>query len=251
MLEKTEFMLKIKYAFNPFMVKKYQSDQKNIDNLDEEAIRLGMGGNLSPELDENLYKKRMQKRKEIQDKRVNERNSEKGLVIVFTGNGKGKTTAALGMGLRTLGHGNKVAIIQFIKGAWTTGEKKAFEKFSNNIEWRSLGAGFTWETQDRNKDQSLVKKAWEEAKEYIRDESYKLVILDEINIAIKLGYIDKEEIITFIKDLNINKNLCHIILTGRGASKEIIEFADLVTEMKLIKHPFKDQGIKAQECVEY
>jgi len=251
LLEKTEFMLKIKYAFNPFMVKKYQSDQKNIDNLDEEAIRLGMGGNLSPELDENLYKKRMQKRKEIQDKRVNERNSEKGLVIVFTGNGKGKTTAALGMGLRTLGHGNKVAIIQFIKGAWTTGEKKAFEKFSNNIEWRSLGAGFTWETQDRNKDQSLVKKAWEEAKEYIRDESYKLVILDEINIAIKLGYIDKEEIITFIKDLNINKNLCHIILTGRGASKEIIEFADLVTEMKLIKHPFKDQGIKAQECVEY
>ena len=233
------------------MLKKYQSDQKNIDNLDEEAIRLGMGGNLSPELDENLYKKRMQKRKEIQDKRVNERNSEKGLVIVFTGNGKGKTTAALGMGLRTLGHGNKVAIIQFIKGAWTTGEKKAFEKFSNNIEWRSLGAGFTWETQDRNKDQSLVKKAWEEAKEYIRDESYKLVILDEINIAIKLGYIDKEEIITFIKDLNINKNLCHIILTGRGASKEIIEFADLVTEMKLIKHPFKDQGIKAQECVEY
>jgi len=233
------------------MVKKYQSDQKNIDNLDQEAIRLGMGGNLSPELDENLYKKRMQKRKEIQDKRVNERNSEKGLVIVFTGNGKGKTTAALGMGLRTLGHGNKVAIIQFIKGAWTTGEKKAFEKFSNNIEWRSLGAGFTWETQDRNKDQSLVKKAWEEAKEYIRDESYKLVILDEINIAIKLGYIDKEEIITFIKDLNINKNLCHVILTGRGASKEIIEFADLVTEMKLIKHPFKDQGIKAQECVEY
>ena len=233
------------------MVDKYQPDQNNIKHLDKEASRLGMGGNSSPEVDENLYKKRMQKRKEIQLERVKERNLEKGLVIVFTGNGKGKTTAALGMGLRTLGHGYKVAIIQFIKGTWTTGEKKVFESFSNKIEWRSLGAGFTWETQNRNKDQLLVKKAWEAAKEYMRNESYKLVILDEINIAIKLGYISTEEVITFIKNLNMNKNLCHIILTGRGASKEIIEFADLVTEMKLIKHPFREQGIKAQECVEY
>jgi len=232
------------------MVDKYQSEL-NINNLDEEAYRLGMGGNSSPEADEKLYKERMKKRKEIQSKRVKERNLEKGLVIVFTGNGKGKTTAALGMGIRTLGYGYKVAIIQFIKGAWTTGEQKAFEKFSNNIEWRSLGAGFTWETQNRIKDQFLVKKAWEAAQEYLRDKSYKLVILDEINIAIKLGYLDAEEIISFIKDLNMNKNLCHVILTGRGASKEIIEFADLVTEMKLIKHPFREQGIKAQECVEY
>ena len=233
------------------MSNKYQSDHNNIKNLDEVANRLGMGGNSSPVADEKLYKERMQKRKEIQSKRLKERNLEKGLVIVFTGNGKGKTTAALGMGLRTLGHGYKVAIIQFIKGAWTTGEKKAFEQFSNEIEWRSLGAGFTWETQNRNKDQFLVKKAWEAAKDYMRNESYKLVILDEINIAIKLGYINAMEIITFIKSLNMEKNLCHIILTGRGASKEIIEFADLVTEMKLIKHPFKEQGIKAQECVEY
>ena len=233
------------------MVNKYQSDLNNINNLDEEASRLGMGGNLSPEVDEKLYKERMQKRKEIQSKRLKERNLEKGLVIVFTGNGKGKTTAALGMGLRTLGHGYKVAIIQFIKGAWTTGEKKLFESFSNKIEWRSLGAGFTWETQNRNKDQLLVKKAWEASKDYMRNKSYKLVILDEINIATKLGYIHTEEIITFIKELNMNKNYCHVILTGRGASKEIIEFADLVTEMKLIKHPFKEQGIKAQECVEY
>ncbi len=234
------------------MVKKYQSDNNNnMNNLDEEASRLGMGGNLSPEVDEALYKERMQKRKEIQTKRVKKRTLEKGLVIVFTGNGKGKTTAALGMGLRTLGHGYKVAIIQFIKGSWSTGEKKAFEHFPNKIIWRSLGAGFTWETQNRNKDQFLVKKAWEAAKEYMRDESYKLVILDEINIATKLGYLDIDKIITFIKDLNMNKNLCHVILTGRGASKEIIEFADLVTEMKLIKHPFREQGIKAQECVEY
>ena len=233
------------------MADKYQSDLNNINNLDEEANRLGMGGNSSPEVDEKLYKERMQKRKEIQSKRLRERDLEKSLVIVFTGNGKGKTTAALGMGIRTLGHGYKIAIIQFIKGTWTIGEKKAFEKFSNKIEWRSLGAGFTWETQNRNKDQLLVNKAWEVAKEYIKNESYKLVILDEINIAIKLGYINTEEIIIFLKDLNMNKNLCHVILTGRGASKEIIEFADLVTEMKLIKHPFREQGIKAQECVEY
>ncbi len=233
------------------MVDKFQKDLNNINHLDKEATRLGMGGNLSPEVDDNLYKERMQKRKEIQVERVKERNLEKGLVIVFTGNGKGKTTAALGMGLRALGHGYKIAIIQFIKGAWTTGEKKAFEKFSNNIVWRSLGAGFTWETQNRNKDQFFVNKAWEIAKEYIKNESYKIVILDEINIAIKLGYINTEEIILFLKDLNMNKNLCHVILTGRGASKEIIEFADLVTEMKLIKHPFREQGIKAQECVEY
>ena len=225
------------------MVKKYQSD---LNDLDNEANRLGMGGNSSPEVDEKLYKERMEKRKEIQTKRLKERNLEKGLVIVFTGNGKGKTTASLGMGLRTLGHGHKVAIIQFIKGSWTTGEQKAFDIFSNKIVWRSLGAGFTWETQDRNKDELLVKNAWEVAKEYMKNKSYKLVILDEINIAIKLGYITKEEIITFIKNLNMNKNLCHVILTGRGASKEIIEFADLVTEMKLIKHPFKEQGIKAQ-----
>ena len=233
------------------MPDKYQSNQNNINNLDDEATRLGMGGNSSPEEDEKLYKKRMEKRKEIQSKRLKERNLEKGLVIVFTGNGKGKTTASLGMGLRTLGHGQKIAIIQFIKGAWTTGEKQAFEKFSNKVKWRSLGGGFTWETQDRKKDEFLVKKAWEVAKDYMRNESYKLVILDEINIAIKLGYINTEEIIIFLKDLNMNKNLCHVILTGRGASKEIIEFADLVTEMKLIKHPFREQGIKAQECVEY
>jgi len=233
------------------MVDKYQPDLDKINHLDKEATRLGMGGNLYSVEDENLYKERMQKRKEIQVERVKERNLEKGLVIVFTGNGKGKTTAALGMGLRTLGHGYKIAIIQFIKGAWTTGEKKAFEKFSHDIEWRSLGAGFTWETQNRNEDQLLVNKAWEVAKEYIKSESYKVVILDEINIAIKLGYINTEEIIIFLKDLNMNKNFCHVILTGRGASKEIIEFADLVTEMKLIKHPFREQGIKAQECVEY
>ena len=220
-------------------------------NLDQDALKVGIGGKFSPETNEETYKLRMQKRKEIQLERLKIRKNKKGLVIVFTGSGKGKTTAALGMALRTLGHMKKVVIIQFIKGSWETGEEKALRSFSNYIKWHSLGEGFTWETQDRVRDEKLVQEAWNLAKEYIKDDSYKLVILDEINIAIKLGYINAEEIIIFLKNLNMNKNLCHVILTGRGASKEIIDFADLVTEMKLIKLPFREQGIKAQECVEY
>ena len=220
-----------------------------ITNLDNQANKLGMGGKLSPENDEILYKKRMQKRKDIQAERIQIRKTKKGLLIVFTGNGKGKTTAALGMALRTIGHGYKVAIIQFIKGGWTTGEEKALKNLSSNISWHSLGEGFTWETQDRIRDEKLVQEAWELAKKYIKNESYKLIILDEINIATKLGYLASEEIITFLKGINNRKN--HIVLTGRGASDLIINYADLVTEMKLIKHPFKEQGIKAQKCIEY
>ena len=138
--------------------------RKNISNLDHQAEKLGMGGNLSPDNDESSYKKRMQQRKEIQTKRLKIRKAKKGLVIVFSGNGKGKTTASLGMVLRTIGHGYKVAIIQFIKGGWSTGEEKALKTLSSNISWHSLGEGFTWETQDRIKDEELVKKAWELAK---------------------------------------------------------------------------------------
>ena len=225
--------------------------RKNINNnLDNEALKAGIGGKISPENDEFQYKLRMQKRKEIQLERLKIRKDKKGLIIVFTGNGKGKTTAALGMALRTLGHMEKVVIIQFIKGTWETGEEKALKTFSNNIKWHSLGEGFTWETQDRIRDEKLVKGAWRLAKEYIKNKEYKLVILDEINIAIKLGYINPEEIIDFIKSLKI-KNDNHIVLTGRGAPNSIIKFADLVTEMNLIKHPFKDQGIKAQKCIEF
>ena len=222
---------------------------ESISSLDQQAKKLGMGGNLSPENDEVSYKKRMQKRKDIQSKRLKIRKSNKGLVIAFTGNGKGKTTASLGMALRTIGHGYKVAIVQFIKGGWTTGEEKALKSFSSNISWHSLGEGFTWETQDRIRDEKLVKEAWQIATKYIKDENYKLIILDEINIATKLGYITPEEIISFIDSLNERKN--HIVLTGRGASQVIIDYADLVTEMKLVKHPFKEQGIKAQKCIEF
>ena len=244
-------ILKIDYLwFYKFMESESVKRKKINKNLDNDALEAGIGGKISPEKDEHQYKLRMQKRKEIQSERLKIRQDKKGLIIVFTGNGKGKTTAALGMAVRTLGHMEKAVIIQFIKGSWETGEEKAFKKFSNNIKWHSLGEGFTWETQDRIKDEKLVKEAWRLAKEYIQNKEYKLVILDEINIAIKLGYINSDEIIDFIKGLE-NKNDNHIVLTGRGAPDSIIKFADLVTEMNLIKHPFKDQGIKAQKCIEF
>ena len=230
-------------------MRKDQSPREDLSNLDYEAKEIGIGGKFSPETDEISYKKRMQKRKEIQSKRLQTKITNKGLLIVFTGNGKGKTTAALGMALRTIGHGYKVAILQFIKGGWTTGEEKAFKNFSSNITWHSLGEGFTWETQDRVRDEKLVREAWKLSKKYIMNESFKLIILDEINIATKLGYISPEEIITFFKSISNRKS--HVVLTGRGASDSIINYADLVTEMKLIRHPFKEKGIKAQKCVEF
>ena len=222
---------------------------KDMASLDKKAGEIGIGGKHSPDIDEGLYKKRMKARKIIQKERLKGKKSKKGLIIVFTGDGKGKTTAALGMALRTLGHGHKVAIIQFIKGGWKTGEEKALRSFSQDISWHSLGEGFTWETQDRIRDEELVKEAWEISKKYIKDARYKLVILDEINFAIKLGYINDQNIVKFIKGLETKDN--HIVLTGRSATKLIIENADLVTKMELIKHPFKEQGIKAQKCIEF
>ena len=230
-------------------MRKEPLSSEEILDLDNQAKELGMGGKLSPEIDEGLYKKRMQQRKDIQAERLQIRKTKKGLLIVFTGNGKGKTTASLGMALRTIGHGYKVAIIQFIKGGWTTGEEKALKNLSSNVYWHSLGEGFTWETQDRIRDEKLVQAAWKLAKKYIKNESYKLIILDEINVATKLGYLASEEIITFLKSISNRKN--HVVLTGRGASDSILNYADLVTEMKLIKHPFKEQGIKAQKCIEF
>ena len=231
------------------MKKAYQASLNNIKDLDKEANKIGMGGNKTPDSDEKRYKERMQKRKNIQSERINLRQGKKGLVIVFTGNGKGKTTAALGIALRTLGHNQKAAIVQFIKGSWTTGEEKAFKIFGRKISWHSLGEGFTWETQDRIRDEKLVREAWELTKTYLKDETYKVVILDEINIALKLGYLLPAEIISSIKKYKSENS--HVVLTGRGAPQSIIDFADLVSEMKVVKHPFKEQGIKAQECIEY
>ncbi|MGK7886474.1 MAG: cob(I)yrinic acid a,c-diamide adenosyltransferase [Crocosphaera sp.] len=200
--------------------------------------------NLSPE----KYQQKMQRRKEIQDKRLAEASKEKGLIIVNTGNGKGKTTAALGMVMRSLGHGYKVAIIQFIKGAWEPAEKEVLSRWENQLEFLAMGEGFTWETQDRERDILKAKQAWEKAVAFINNLDFQLVLLDEVNVALKLGYLEVENVIKVLKE---KPEQTHVILTGRGAPTELIEVADLVTEMKLIKHPFKEQGIKAQPGIEF
>ena len=223
-------------------------ESSSLNELDRSAERIGMGGNLIPNISEDKYRKRMEKRKEVQTERLKERNKEKGLIIVNTGQGKGKTTAALGLGLRTIGHNHKVAIIQFIKGGWVPGELLALKIFGDKLKFHACGEGFTWETQDRNKDIELVNKSWKKALSYIKDPSYKLIILDEIILAIKLGYLDEDEI---INGINLRPELTHVVLTGRSASKKLIDSADLVTEMKLIHHPFREQGVKAQKGIEY
>ena len=199
-------------------------------------------------MDNLQYKQKMQRRKEIQEQRLAEKTQEKGLIIVNTGNGKGKTTAALGMVLRSLGHGYKVAIVQFIKGAWEPAEKAVLEKWQGQLQFHAMGEGFTWETQDRERDTEKAIAAWEKALEYIIDPEYRLVLLDEVNIALKLGYLDVATVITGLEQKPADS---HVILTGRGAPPELIEKADLVTEMTLVKHPFKEQGIKAQPGIEF
>lgn len=218
------------------------------NDLDQSAAELGMGGKLAPETDDAGYRKRMERRQQVQKQRVEERNQEKGLILVFTGQGKGKTTAGLGLVLRTLGHGERVAIVQFIKGGWEPGEARALKAFGDQVSWHALGEGFTWETQDRERDQQLVEAAWETALGYLRDSSVKLVLLDEVNVALKLGYISAE---TVIAGLNERPALTHVAVTGRGAPEALVERADLVTEMTLIHHPFREQGVKAQAGIEF
>jgi len=218
------------------------------NDLDQSAAELGMGGKLAPETDDAGYRKRMERRQQVQKQRVEERNKEKGLVLVFTGQGKGKTTAGLGLVLRTLGHGERVAIVQFIKGGWEPGEARALQAFGDQVSWHALGEGFTWETQNRERDQQLVEAAWQTALGYLRDASVKLVLLDELNVALKLGYIEAH---TVIAGLNERPELTHVAVTGRGAPAELVERADLVTEMTLVHHPFREQGVKAQAGIEF
>jgi cob(I)alamin adenosyltransferase len=198
--------------------------------------------------DQERYQQKMQRRKEIQQQRLAERDREKGLIIVHTGNGKGKTTAALGMVMRSLGHGYQVAIVQFIKGAWEPAEKAVLSKWSGQLVFHAMGEGFTWETQDRERDKEKAIAAWEKGLEYIRNPDYKLVLLDEINVALKLGYLDVAQVIAGLEE---KPDDSHVVLTGRGAPAELIDQADLVTEMTLIKHPFRKQGVKAQPGIEF
>ncbi|MCP9883926.1 cob(I)yrinic acid a,c-diamide adenosyltransferase [Synechococcus sp. ATX 2A4] len=220
----------------------------NANALDQEAARLGPGGALAPEADGEAYRRRMQRRQEVQRQRVGERNLEKGLVLVFTGDGKGKTTAALGLVLRTLGHGEQVAVVQFIKGGWQPGEARALEMFGEALHWHALGEGFTWETQDRERDRELVQQAWQTSLTYLEDPGRKLVVLDEVNVALKLGYLAVEQV---LDGLERRPPLTHVALTGRGAPPALVERADLVTEMRLVRHPFREQGVKAQAGIEF
>ncbi|MEL6927468.1 MAG: cob(I)yrinic acid a,c-diamide adenosyltransferase [Cyanobacteria bacterium J06600_6] len=194
------------------------------------------------------HKQKMQRRKEVQEQRLADKKADKGLIIINTGNGKGKTTAALGMVMRSLGHGYKVAIVQFIKGAWEPAEKAVLGRWEDQLEFHAMGEGFTWDTQDRERDIEKATAAWETSLEYILNPEYRTVLLDEVNIALKLGYLDVD---TVIEGLARKPEDSHVILTGRGAPDKLIASADLVTEMSLIKHPFREQGIKAQPGIEF
>ncbi|MEQ9001097.1 MAG: cob(I)yrinic acid a,c-diamide adenosyltransferase [Coleofasciculus sp. B1-GNL1-01] len=201
------------------------------------------------------YRQKMQRRKQVQEQRLAQASREKGLIIVNTGNGKGKTTAALGMVLRSLGHGYRVAIVQFIKGAWEPAEKAAFAPWTvaangeiPQLEFHAMGEGFTWETQDRERDISKAEAAWEKALEFIRNPEFRLVLLDEVNVALKLGYLNVEQVLAGLAE---KPAMSHVILTGRGAPKPLIEQADLVTEMTLVKHPLREQNVKAQPGIEF
>ena len=193
------------------------------------------------------HSEKMAKKKAARDKILATKTEERGLVIVHTGKGKGKSTAAFGMVFRSLGHGFNVGVVQFVKGAWETGERDVLEKFSDQVTIKAMGEGFTWETQDRQRDIDSARAAWEEAKLMIANPDIKMVLCDELNIVLRYDYLPVEEVVEVLKNKPEDK---HVIITGRNAKDELIEVADLVTEMELIKHPFRS-GVKAQAGVEF
>ncbi|MGO7421258.1 cob(I)yrinic acid a,c-diamide adenosyltransferase, partial [Rhizobium ruizarguesonis] len=199
--------------------------------------------------DDARHAEKMAKKKAARDKIMATKTDGKGLIIVHTGKGKGKSSAAFGMIFRHIAHGKPSAVVQFIKGAMWTGERDLIEKhFSDLCQFHTMGEGFTWETQDRARDVAAASAAWEKAKELIRDESNSMVLLDEINIALRYDYLDINEVVAFLK--SEKPHMTHVVLTGRNAKEELIEIADLVTEMELVKHPFRS-GIKGQPGVEF
>ncbi|MBB4477966.1 cob(I)yrinic acid a,c-diamide adenosyltransferase [Rhizobium etli] len=199
--------------------------------------------------DDARHAEKMAKKKAARDKIMATKTDGKGLIIVHTGKGKGKSSAAFGMIFRHIAHGKPSAVVQFIKGAMWTGERDLIEKhFSDLCQFHTMGEGFTWETQDRARDVAAASAAWEKAKELIRDERNSMVLLDEINIALRYDYLDISEVVAFLK--TEKPRMTHVVLTGRNAKDELIEIADLVTEMELIKHPFRS-GIKGQAGVEF
>ncbi|BBB09155.1 cob(I)yrinic acid a,c-diamide adenosyltransferase [Sphingopyxis sp. EG6] len=191
---------------------------------------------------------KMKKIQAAQNKKVAAKTVEKGLVIVHTGPGKGKTSAALGMAVRAIGHDMKVGVVQFVKGAMKTGEKAVFDRFPDLIEFKPMGEGFTWDTQDRTRDIAVARAAWDEVKRMIADPSYKMVIADELNIVLRYDYLPVDEV---LEALAAKPHMTHVVVTGRNAPEALIEVADLVTEMAQVKHPFREQNVKAQKGVEF
>jgi cob(I)alamin adenosyltransferase len=193
------------------------------------------------------HREKMAKRKAVQDAEVAGKTIEKGLLIVHTGPGKGKSTAAFGLLLRMVGHGRKCGVVQFIKGAWSTGERDVLEKFGELVQWHSMGEGFTWETQDRARDVAAARAAWARACELMAQPDLALLVLDELNIAIRYDYLPEDEVIAALRG---RREGLHIVVTGRNARPALIEAADLVTEMTLVKHHFA-AGVKAQAGIEF
>ena len=193
------------------------------------------------------HAEKMRKKKAARDKILATKTIERGLLIVHTGKGKGKSTAAFGMVFRAMGHGMRVGVVQFVKGVWGTGERRVLEKFPDLVTVKAMGEGFTWETQDRARDIAAARRAWEEAKRMIADPSYRMVLLDELNIVLRYDYLPLDEVLDVLKAKPADK---HVIVTGRNAKDELIEIADLVTEMEVIKHPFRS-GVKAQAGIEF
>lgn len=197
--------------------------------------------------DAGRHKAKMEKRKAHQDAKLRDKTIEKGLLIVNTGPGKGKSTAAFGLALRMLGYGRRVGVVQFIKGAWHTGEKDALARFGDLVAWHAMGEGFTWETQDKARDIAAAERAWQRARELMADPSFGLVILDEMNIALRYEYLDLASV---VEALRARRPDLHVVVTGRNAKPELIEAADLVTEMGQVKHHFA-AGVKAQQGIEF
>ncbi|TAN58947.1 MAG: cob(I)yrinic acid a,c-diamide adenosyltransferase [Magnetospirillum sp.] len=197
--------------------------------------------------DDSRHHQRMAKKKAARDKMMAAKAGSKGLVIVHTGPGKGKSTAAFGMAMRAIGHGMKVGIVQFIKGAWDTAERRVLEGFGDRVVFKAMGEGFTWETQDRARDVAAATRAWDEAAAMLADPAFAMVILDEINVALRYEYLGLDRVLAALEARPAGQ---HAVLTGRGAAPALIDAADLVTEMTLVKHPFRD-GIKAQAGVEF
>src|SRR5947207_2154071 len=194
-----------------------------------------------------LHREKMQRRQAARRKVLATKTEERGLLIVHTGTGKGKSTAAFGMVLRCLGHGMRVGIVQFVKGAWGTGERTVLADFPDLVTCHAMGEGFTWDTQDRARDIAAARAAWEVARAMIADPSYRMVLLDELNIVLRYGYLPVDEVIAA---LQAKPRDLHVVVTGRNAPPALIEAADLVTEMTLVKHPFR-AGVKAQKGIEF